>query len=266
MRGALGAVMADAIPRGMLRGREGAPAWAIVMVRRAGGDRPPVYSGPAARPIRARRRAHRRARGATRQPTIARTTVMRSGAIASGARMPRARRPARSSVAWRPSGPRSARRPARWPPATSLADRRRPWRSGRAAAPCRAPPPGRRPAPASPPASARRRVAYSRPTTNAPASRVGPRAVSHQGLRCMATRRAPPRTRRKARSRFSKVSASGGVADHDRGTVAARCVRGLGLEQPLAGKLGARVRRAEQVQRSAREAPRASGPRSRRAR
>ena len=56
---------------------------------------------------------------------------------------------------------------------------------------------------------ARRPVAHSSATRNAPASRVGPSGVIHQGLRCMPMSSAPPRTSRNARSRFAFVSWSG---------------------------------------------------------
>ena len=56
---------------------------------------------------------------------------------------------------------------------------------------------------------ARVSAANSRPTTNEPQSRVGPSGVSHHGLRCMPTSFAPPRMRRNARLRLSKVASSG---------------------------------------------------------
>ncbi len=150
------------------------------------------------------------------EQSSAATTSATVAATASGRCAPR--RPGTSAAGVRPERSRTARRPARrapttswgaWSPtiATSCRARRRPPRAAISAASSRCAIRNMS-GPGLPATRARVEVAYSRAATNEPLSIVSPRVVYHHGLRCIATRSAPPRTRRKARFRFAKLRSS----------------------------------------------------------
>ena len=163
--------------------------------------------------------------------------VARSGARGTGRRSRWTRGPARRCGSGSPLGPeaaaassvspclpvrrRSCRRPAprvarrrclnRTSPPTITISERRSRGSPRAAASAamRSIATRKNAGDGLPTVRARRPVAHSSATRNAPASRVGPSGVSHHGLRCIPISAAPERTSRNARSRLAFVRPSG---------------------------------------------------------
>ena len=181
-------------------------------------------------------------------------------AMASGRRFRPSTRSASSRDATLPVSTRIPRRPTRWAARTSA--------SGSSPTIATDPAGTRRPRSARSPSSAWRKttgdglprtvalrpVAYSSPTTAAPASSVAPRGVSHHGLRCIARNvgAAADQAERRVEIAIREVVAA--VADDDRRDVRRAGLGLLARQQMLAVELPQRVRGRQDEQRPAGEA------------